>query len=237
MSMIIPIPGVVAAFRQANEACDPYWDQVVLAMHMDGADNGTTFTDEKGKTVTRFGDTVTKTGVKKFGTASAYFDGNGDYIETETSVDFQLLDARDFTIEFWVNPDLIPTSNRYIFGDGLAVWVKFSPSGLELNLGDYPISVIAGEWTHVAWVLRHTNPMSPSIGNIYSFKDGILVSDIPISHTILTSAVKFQIGTAPSISGSSNGLTGYIDDLLVTRYAKYTEDFDPPTQAFPDVAC
>ena len=29
---------------------DPYWSNVVLAMHMDGANNSTTFTELKGKT-------------------------------------------------------------------------------------------------------------------------------------------------------------------------------------------
>ena len=53
---------------------DPY---TVLLMHMDGSDNGTTFTDECGKTVTAHGDVCTKTAEKKFGTASAYFDGTG----------------------------------------------------------------------------------------------------------------------------------------------------------------
>lgn len=36
-------------------AGDPYWNNVVLAMHMDGANNSTTFTELTGKTITPYG--------------------------------------------------------------------------------------------------------------------------------------------------------------------------------------
>ena len=32
---------------------DPYWSNVVLLMHMDGSNGGTTFTDQKGHSVSR----------------------------------------------------------------------------------------------------------------------------------------------------------------------------------------
>src|SRR5690606_37647124 len=82
---------------------DPY---TVLLMHMDGSDNGTTFTDECGKTVTAHGDVCTKTAEKKFGTASAYFDGNGDYLSVPASEDFNF-GAGDFTIDLWVKRSVI----------------------------------------------------------------------------------------------------------------------------------
>lgn len=55
-------------------------DSNTLALlHMDGSDNGTTFTDSSshGRTITRTGSPVTKTSIKKFGTSSCYF-GDGD---------------------------------------------------------------------------------------------------------------------------------------------------------------
>ena len=68
-------------------------------MHMDGNDNGTTFTDECGKTVTAHGDVCTKTAEKKFGTASAYFDGVDDYLSLADSDDWNF-SSGDFTIGF-----------------------------------------------------------------------------------------------------------------------------------------
>ncbi|GMX60063.1 MAG: hypothetical protein MNSN_10890 [Minisyncoccus archaeiphilus] len=73
----------------------------VLLMHMDGTDNGTVFSDQTGKTVTRYGNTKTVIGTKKFGSASTYFDGSGDYIDIPSSSDFEF-GSNDFTIDFWI---------------------------------------------------------------------------------------------------------------------------------------
>ena len=52
----------------------------VLLMHMDGTSGGNVFTDETGHVITAFGGANTSTGIKKFGTSSANFDGNADYL-------------------------------------------------------------------------------------------------------------------------------------------------------------
>ena len=55
-------------------------------MHCDGANGGTTFTDvsseggNTAQTCAANGNAQTKTDQFKFGTASAYFDGTGDYV-------------------------------------------------------------------------------------------------------------------------------------------------------------
>src|SRR3990167_397417 len=71
-----------------------------LNLRMDGADNGTTFTDSSpsGKTVTRSG-TVTKTAIKQFGTASGYTPGGTSnyYLSIPASGDFK------FTIPYTVS--------------------------------------------------------------------------------------------------------------------------------------
>ena len=58
-----------------------------LLLHCDGDNNGTVFIDEAGKIVTPNGNACTKTTIKKFGTASGYFNNdskleitNGDFI-------------------------------------------------------------------------------------------------------------------------------------------------------------
>ena len=77
---------------------------VSLLLHMDGANNSTTFTDRSysPKTVTAFGNAKISTAQSKFGGASAAFDGSGDYIEFDRGTDLQF-GAGDFTIEGWVN--------------------------------------------------------------------------------------------------------------------------------------
>ena len=72
-----------------------------LLMHMDGSDGGTTFTDSSGSahTITPSGNTHTDTTIKKIGTASAQFDGNGDYLTLADSADWDI--GTNWTAEFW----------------------------------------------------------------------------------------------------------------------------------------
>jgi prepilin-type N-terminal cleavage/methylation domain-containing protein len=91
----------------------------VLLMHMDGSDNGTVFNDQTGKTVTRYGDTKTVTSVKKFGSASAYFDGSGDYLTIPDSDDWDF-GTDPFTIEFWMYVSATPSIQYTIYHQGTA---------------------------------------------------------------------------------------------------------------------
>ncbi len=70
---------------------------------MDGTNGSTAFMDSgnNGKTVTAYGNAQVSTAQSKFGGASAYFDGNGDYLSTPDSDDFYL-GNNDFTLEAWV---------------------------------------------------------------------------------------------------------------------------------------
>lgn len=82
---------------------DPYWSNVVLNMKMNGAEDGTTFTEDKGKAVTLVGAGVkTKEKEKMLGTAAATFTTAGSYLYLDDSDDWNF-DAGDFTIEGYFN--------------------------------------------------------------------------------------------------------------------------------------
>lgn len=90
----------VLAHDTAN--ADPYWNNVVFATHLDGANNSTTFTDLKGKTITRVGTAVvisTTNGRVNFGGSSALFNGTASYLSLGSSADFNLAPG-DFHIGF-----------------------------------------------------------------------------------------------------------------------------------------
>ena len=55
--------------------------------------------------------------IKKFGTASAYFDGTGDYmsIPYAPSSDFDL-GTDDYTIDFWFRTPWVPSSGSGVSG-------------------------------------------------------------------------------------------------------------------------
>jgi len=104
-------------------------DSNTLALlHMDGSDNGTTFTDSSsnGRTVSRTGSPVTKTSIKKIGTASSYM-GDGDGSTGSHGNALSIPDSNDwnfqtsaFTIETWLYITALPSSsgnsNSEIFG-------------------------------------------------------------------------------------------------------------------------
>ena len=82
-------------------------------LHCDGADAGTTITDESGKSWTNTGVT-TRTAQKVFGSSSLLFSANG-YAYTSDSNDFYL--SADFTIDFWARFTNFPIS-----GSGYQFW-------------------------------------------------------------------------------------------------------------------
>jgi hypothetical protein len=242
-----------------NDACDPYWDNVVLAMHMDGADNGTTFIDEKGKTITRYGNTVTKTGVKKFGTASAYFDGTGDYLTAPDNADFEF-GSGDFTIEAWVY-----LTNYGVSEGGSAGAAVFSKGGSEL-IGARSLTMHIGgtpgvAWTHLGLRISPDGTLTNSVlitgsfsfalnnwyhiaatrnGNtVYLAVNGVVIQTGTFTGAMFDTTQPARIGQIVDEAYVTKfWFPGYIDDLRITKgIARYTENFTPPTKAFPNIKC
>ena len=228
-----------ANFTPPTETHDPYYYQVVLGLHMDGADNGTTFTDVKGNAVTRYGDTKTVTAVKKFGTASAYFDGAGDYLTVPHSANLEA--NTNFTAECWIYPGVnnatkhildkrnSTTANRsWIFRTSstgkLEVYAFDSAGTVIVSLvGSTTIGTSA--WHHVALVVDGT------LWLIYL--NGVLEASATIGGTYAASGNALSIGRDPG--DLSRDFNGYIDDLRITKgVARYTSNFTPPTAAFPE---
>ncbi len=125
---------LLALAGPARAAVDDSYTKSLL--HLNGADGGTTFTDESGKTWTissGFLYPQTKTDYYKFGGASGYFQG---YIETANSPDFDP-GAEPFTIDFWIYP-LDAGNNTYLAG-------KSNPNaeqGYDIRLDNQTIRVV-----------------------------------------------------------------------------------------------
>ena len=80
---------------------DPYFSNVVLLMHFDGANGATSFTDVKGHAVTPHGSAALSSTTSAFGGASGHFDGASGYLSLDYSDDWNFY-AQDFTVEFFV---------------------------------------------------------------------------------------------------------------------------------------
>lgn len=105
-----------------------------MLLHMDGADNSTTFTDEKGRTfsVSAGGTVQIKNAIKKFGTGSAFFNGSG-YISTPNNTDISNLGTTQFSLDFWFYPTQLGGTQHLISkGPGLQIFI--SGNYLIINL-------------------------------------------------------------------------------------------------------
>jgi len=82
---------------------DPDFASVVLLLHCNGSNGGTTFTDNSsyGRAMTANGNAQTSTAQSKFNGSSGLFDGAGDYLTASASSDFTF-GTGDYTIESWV---------------------------------------------------------------------------------------------------------------------------------------
>jgi hypothetical protein len=213
---------------------DPYWNQTVLAMHMDGTNGSTTFVDEKGGTITSPGYTLS-TGTKKFGTASAY-SGSGNDNSTKLDIPASACDfgSGDFTFE---------------------TFCKFSNDGecriiyLNRTTGEYALRLV--------YNYGNNGRLSLLVGNgsgwqINTYVDFAYLNDTNWHHVALTrsgSTFRAFVDGVEKLSGTYAGslpavtqaelfnyaYESHFDDVRITKgVARYTANFTAPTAAFPD---
>jgi hypothetical protein len=209
-------------------------------MHFDGEDNSVLFTDSSTNnlSISVNGDTIMSTGIYKFGTSSAYFDGDGDYLIVANTSGVLDLNSDDFTIEFWFNTDGSGPLQQYnslvgtftnINSDGFRLSVSQNGVILYNSLGDVftltNTNYCDQEWHHIALVRE--------INYISCFIDGILA----ISHDVGTEYT-FTPNYDLLIGGQTYDnlfYTGYIDELRIMKTAVYklsNGNFIPPSGAF-----
>jgi hypothetical protein len=202
---------------------DPHYNAVSLLLHMDGANNSTTFTDSSvnGLTVTANGDAKISTAQSRFSGASASFDGTGDYLSVGANTGFVF--NGDFTIECWAY-FLSVASNKGIFASsGERFGLIRTASTLywlgSADINGSSVTLVANRWYHVA--------ASRSGTTLRLFVDGVLAGSGTSSQTPASNT--WYIGS----DQSNEHLDGYIDELRITKgIARYTSNFMPPTLPF-----
>lgn len=93
-----PLDRVVNKTRQLT-LYNPAYSNVQSLLYLNGADNSTSFPDEKGRTWTAEGNAKILTNQSVFGGSSAYFDGAGDTIYTPSDANLEF-GSGDFCVEF-----------------------------------------------------------------------------------------------------------------------------------------
>ena len=176
----------------------------------------------------------TSTTQKKFGTASLALDGTGDYV-TLPYQSFAPFGTGNLTIEGWVyftandnGGGVFQLSNGYlnsqVRGPTLGLdgstdkwrWYYGTSSASHGSIGPS-----VDTWYHFAWVRNS--------GTSKVYIDGTEI--LTASDTTNYTDTYFTIGAYYS---SSLELNGYIDEFRISHVARYTSNFTPTTEAFPD---
>lgn len=218
-----------------------------LLLHMDGVNNGTTFTDEIGKAVTRVGAPVTKIDIKKFGSASGYFNGTTDYLRLADSADWAF-GSGDFTIDCWVRFNSLSKSFYPVFSQGTDTTTTFNyvlfgwgRSGSLLSFTCFSAGTplarysafwepAVNTWYHLAVVRNGTS--------LKMFVDGTELSatvTTPIASSSLPDyASVMAIGQlTPVVSGYAAFFDGHIDEYRLSKgIARWTANFTPPAYQY-----
>lgn len=221
-------------------AKDPYYSNVALLLHMDGADGSQTLVDSGPLNYSpanwtfsnnaSYPSNATKltTSQKKFGTASLLIQGYSSAF-TATSSNFRVF-AQDFTFEAWVRANTIGSQN--IIGlDNNSKWVVlFRQNATNFvaesrNSADQAINQTLGpistSWTFVA--------VTRQAGVMYFFYNGSLVATVANTRDFGATSGWFRVGSNFEAANAN------LDDYRVTiGVARYTSSFTPPTAPFPD---
>ena len=207
-------------------AGDPYWNNVVLAMHMDGTDGSTTFTDVKGHAVVVYGNARLGTAQSKFGGSSLLCDGTADRLSL-THADCAV-GTGDFTIECFVRL-LAKSGDQHIINmPNGASFLQIGFNGTTFfiysNLGYNGFAGYAvNTWYHVA--------VQRASGSVKVFIDGVLVNTQAMTTNFYTGTIVIGGSTA----SDTDSLNGNIDEFRLTKgVARYAGNFTAPDSAFPD---
>ena len=233
--------GLVLDFDAANTKsynfyADPYASNVSLHLKMDGANGSTTFTDSSPNAlaVTAVGNAQISTTQSKYNGSAGYFDGTGDYLSIPDS-SAPVLGSSDWTIEAWIYISVAKSFNciyakrqpgGYGFGlqiDGantLSISASTNGSSWALPGSSLGSGYVAGAWTHVA-VVRSGN-------TITGYKNGVSTGTQTLSGTIWPST-GYVAAVASGLAGdTSQDFNGYIDNLKISSFARYTSNFTSP---------
>ena len=177
---------------------------------------------------------------------SAYFDGTGDYLTVNNGLHFG---TRDFTIEFWLNPNVqyedgsaIPIFSGETSGSGLT-WGLFFASyagynGLTFSYGRYGYYTVGkyvngywgtkGVWSHIVFQRRS--------GVIQCYINGVSQTlNTYNENETFSDSVNFNGNNTTKDIGSS--YTGYLSDMRVLDgTGLYPGNFIPSTAPLTAVA-
>lgn len=242
----IPIVGSAAVLGPT----DPDFANVVLLLHLDGADESTSTTDSSSSnhTITFQGSAAIDTAQSQFGGSSVRLHGqtgvNHDALLAADSADWTFGASEPFTLEGWMRSDTTAVGqvifSHYNSGGNQKSWWWQRTSGQTLLFGwslngsavgslTSAATTPTNSWAHVA-VTRDAS------GVIRQFIGGTLDANTTTqAGAFFNSNTSLRVGSFVDGGLETRFFQGWLDDLRITKgVARYTSSFTPPTEPFPN---
>jgi len=223
-----PTVGEHFASRKAFSSVEKYLDKYTqdeytqLLLHMNGQNNGTVFTDSSSdnNNIILVGNPVTKTGIRKFGQSSGYFDGSDSYLSVNG---ITALGTNIFTVDMWIYADEygfytnLYASDFGTLSEGLRISTGYLSGKIQVatagaGIANASVGFTLHTWNHIA-VTR--------VGNLFTiYLNGINVGSG--SQSINIEETTAYIGNY----GNAYYFNGYIDEFRISKgIARWTENF------------
>jgi len=205
--------------------------------HCDGVNNGSVFIDELGHPAYVVGSPVTKTAIKKFGTASIHFPG-GSYINFGNYDSFNL-GANSFKLTFWLyivgsssgqsiisrRPSGVARGWCVYVGDANKLWLAGNFGGGWYNPFLASANAFTPDTLHYVEIGRQGDNWVMSI-------DGHIEATATLAGVADDDPSGFTLGSS-SQSGEGTLNDGYLDEVsLEVGDFPHFEDFTPPDRPF-----
>ena len=228
---------LVNSINQVYDAVDDYYSPLTIPGGIDSytklmlhLDNNVTDSEITPKTITNNGVTFSS-GIKKFGTHSAQFDGSSSNLNLTDSPDWDF--DGDFTIDFWVYPTNLSVYS-YLMGSANQ---NSGSDGFYMFMGNegYPFLTFAAMWTGSYWTIdihKYAHDMNLNAWNhiaivrsgstISAYTNGVLKGTGSSAVSIVNSNPVY-VGKSPF---GFPAFPGYIDEIRISKgIARWTSDF------------
>lgn len=219
-----------------------------LLLHMDGADESTTFTDssDSAHEPAGQGDAQIDTARAKFGTASCLFDGTGDYLTVADHADWNF-GSDPFTIDLWIHDTVaahgicgqyVDANNYWYFKFTRSIGSAFSKKRVFYfkvvvageTKADYTSEDILTWWTNDWYHVE----LARSGTSMYLFWNGTSKTFTPA--TAIASNAMPDLAASLEIGACSNHtvlMDGWIDEFRISKgVARHTASFTPQSNAY-----
>ena len=228
-----------STLNAAGGAGDPYFGNVVLLCHFDGANGENTHPDSSSfhRTVTGTTGYVLTTSEFKFGNASLQCPNSTGSAGTPDNAAWDF-GAGEFTVELWVRRTSTGTdaligqfSNPANVGWSIrsdtttnSLQFLYSTDGTTFSTVSATYTLPLNTWVHVA-------ADRDALNVLRLYADGVVIASATAAVTFWNTTVLLMIGS----DSTARPFGGQIDEVRITKgVARYAGAFTPPTAAFPD---